>query len=122
MLEQIEWSRVTQKIIESSEFLHCQTCTGPFWETVSAEYTSIGPPTGFQGTKISSHLFTVILTTTWMWNKLIYSNLHLSIIYWLFLPAVAAGMYFDVTNIYIFHLNLQVVWRKCIKIAHPLMV
>ncbi|XP_073135075.1 photosynthetic NDH subunit of subcomplex B 5, chloroplastic [Henckelia pumila] len=46
---------------------------GPFWETISAEYASIGPPTGFQG-----------------------------LISWLFLPSVAAGMYFDVPGEYLF--------------------
>ncbi|XP_073046879.1 photosynthetic NDH subunit of subcomplex B 5, chloroplastic [Primulina eburnea] len=46
---------------------------GPFWETLSAEYASIGPPTGFQG-----------------------------LISWLFLPSVAAGMYFDVPGEYLF--------------------
>ncbi|KZV26319.1 NAD(P)H dehydrogenase 18 [Dorcoceras hygrometricum] len=46
---------------------------GPFWETLSAEYAAFGPPTGFQG-----------------------------LISWLFLPSVAAGMYFDVPGEYLF--------------------
>lgn len=44
-----------------------------FWESIAEDYTAIGPPTGFQG-----------------------------LISWLFLPAVAAGMYFNVPGEYLY--------------------
>ncbi|KNA08943.1 hypothetical protein SOVF_158130 [Spinacia oleracea] len=46
---------------------------GSFWGAVAEEYNSMDPPTGFQG-----------------------------LISWLFLPAVAAGMYFNVPGDYLF--------------------
>ncbi|KAM6545588.1 hypothetical protein CsatB_026324 [Cannabis sativa] len=46
---------------------------GTFWEALSSEIASVDPPTGFQG-----------------------------LISWLFLPAVAAGMYFNAPGEYVF--------------------
>ncbi|KAG6759293.1 hypothetical protein POTOM_035767 [Populus tomentosa] len=46
---------------------------GTYWEILKEEYTSTEPPTGFQG-----------------------------FISWIFLPAVAAGMYFNVPGEYLF--------------------
>ncbi|CAI9118323.1 OLC1v1019882C1 [Oldenlandia corymbosa var. corymbosa] len=46
---------------------------GAFWSTVAEEYESIGPPKGFQG-----------------------------FISWIFLPAIAAGMYFNVPGEYLY--------------------
>ncbi|KDP40267.1 hypothetical protein JCGZ_02265 [Jatropha curcas] len=44
-----------------------------FWELIAEDYNAVEPPTGFQG-----------------------------VISWLFLPAVAAGMYFDVPGEYLY--------------------
>ncbi|KAH6808953.1 dehydrogenase 18 [Perilla frutescens var. frutescens] len=44
-----------------------------FWESVAEDYAAIGPPTGFQG-----------------------------LISWLFLPAIAAGMYFNAPGEYLY--------------------
>ncbi|KAA8527691.1 hypothetical protein F0562_035440 [Nyssa sinensis] len=46
---------------------------GTFWGSVAEDYAAIGPPTGFQG-----------------------------LISWLFLPAIAAGMYFNVPGEYLY--------------------
>ncbi|KAL1535761.1 photosynthetic NDH subunit of subcomplex B 5, chloroplastic-like [Salvia divinorum] len=46
---------------------------GSFWGSIAEDYAAIGPPTGFQG-----------------------------LISWLFLPAIAAGMYFDVPGEYLY--------------------
>ncbi|CAA2976253.1 photosynthetic NDH subunit of subcomplex B 5, chloroplastic [Olea europaea subsp. europaea] len=46
---------------------------GSFWGSIAEDYAAIGPPTGFQG-----------------------------FISWLFLPAVAAGMYFNVPGEYLY--------------------
>uniref|UniRef100_A0A0F7GZG0 NAD(P)H dehydrogenase 18 n=1 Tax=Pelargonium fulgidum TaxID=73198 RepID=A0A0F7GZG0_9ROSI len=46
---------------------------GTFWEKLADEYNGVGPPSGFQG-----------------------------VISWLFLPSVAAGMYFRVPGEYLF--------------------
>ncbi|KAI5649338.1 hypothetical protein M9H77_35343 [Catharanthus roseus] len=44
-----------------------------FWESIAEDYAAIGPPTGFQG-----------------------------LISWLFLPAICAGMYFNVPGEYLY--------------------
>ncbi|XP_019191245.1 PREDICTED: photosynthetic NDH subunit of subcomplex B 5, chloroplastic [Ipomoea nil] len=54
-------------------YYEAEDIKGGFWETLSAEYNSIGPPTGFQG-----------------------------FIAWMFLPAIAAGMYFNVPGEYLY--------------------
>ncbi|XP_059632426.1 photosynthetic NDH subunit of subcomplex B 5, chloroplastic [Cornus florida] len=46
---------------------------GTFWGSVAEDYAAVGPPTGFQG-----------------------------LISWLFLPAIAAGMYFNVPGEYLY--------------------
>uniref|UniRef100_A0A5B6YI57 Putative NAD(P)H dehydrogenase 18 n=1 Tax=Davidia involucrata TaxID=16924 RepID=A0A5B6YI57_DAVIN len=46
---------------------------GTFWGSVAEDYAAIGPPTGFQG-----------------------------LISWLFLPAIAAGMYYNVPGEYLY--------------------
>ncbi|KAG6395176.1 hypothetical protein SASPL_145815 [Salvia splendens] len=46
---------------------------GSFWGSIAEDYASMDPPTGFQG-----------------------------LISWLFLPAIAAGMYFDVPGEYLY--------------------
>ncbi|GAB4843292.1 hypothetical protein Ancab_013257 [Ancistrocladus abbreviatus] len=52
---------------------------GTFWELVAEEYASMDPPTGFQG----------FIFISWL-------------ISWLFLPAIAAGMYFHAPGEYLF--------------------
>jgi len=72
---------------------------GTFWGAIAEDIAAAEPPTGFQG--ITSYIkhspaFDLQLIRGTRTNNLLVQSLIAGLISWLFLPAVAAGMYFDV--------------------------